>query len=141
MGTGELPDKNREFPFFSGVLPVKAGTRNRDPIYRVSKKMPCTKDNLCCIISQPIRREGYDVSQMILGIFGHLGDSQFPFFPPVPGINRIAPVSTRTKSLVPDIFCIMAIRGDRPGGTGAIKGEQRVQELDHYVFVSHMNII
>ena len=42
---------------------------------------------------------------MIIGILGHHGDSRFPFFPPVPvpGINRIAPVSTGTKSMVPDI--------------------------------------
>jgi len=54
---------------------------------------------------QPIRREGYDTTQIILIILGHHGDSWFPFFPPVPvpGINGTAPVSTGTKSLVSDI--------------------------------------
>ena len=64
-----------------------------------------TKDHLCSIIPQPIRREGYDATQMILGILGHHGASRFPFSPPVPvpGINGIAPAFTGTKSLVPDI--------------------------------------
>ena len=32
-----------------------------------------TKDHLCSIISRPIRWQGYDTLQMILGISGHHG--------------------------------------------------------------------
>ena len=38
--------KNREFPFFPGVLPVKAGTSNRDPgNSMVSQYTGCPKKN------------------------------------------------------------------------------------------------